>query len=71
MRQYGKLSAPDAETVYKMVVPIYSPDGTIPRSFQERMIARQRANLKIEKRITPEMIYDFSILESINRDVKK
>jgi ABC-type nitrate/sulfonate/bicarbonate transport system substrate-binding protein len=69
MRQYGKLSSADAATVHKMVVPIYSRDGTIPRSFQERMIALQKANLKIEKKITPEMVYDFSIVDSLNREM--
>jgi hypothetical protein len=71
MRQYGKLSGADAVTVHKMVVPIYSRNGTIPRSFQERMIAMQTANLKIEKKITPEMVYDFSIVESLNREMGK
>ncbi len=71
MRQYSKLSTADAAKVYKMVVPIYSPDGTIPRDFQERMIAQQTANLKIDKKITPDMVYDFSIVDSLNREMRK
>ncbi|HEY7319437.1 MAG TPA: ABC transporter substrate-binding protein [Candidatus Binatia bacterium] len=71
MQKYGKLSAADAATVHKMVVPIYSRDGTIPRSFQERMIAMQTANLKIDRKVTPEMVYDFSIVESLNHELKK
>jgi ABC-type nitrate/sulfonate/bicarbonate transport system substrate-binding protein len=71
LRQYTKLSPADAVTVHKILVPIYSQDGTVPRSFQERMITRQMANLKIEKKTTPEMVYDFSILDSLNREMGK
>jgi ABC-type nitrate/sulfonate/bicarbonate transport system substrate-binding protein len=71
MRQYGKLSAADAETVHKMVVPLYSRDGTVPRDFQERMITLQKANLKVERKITPEMVYDFSIIDALTRELQK
>jgi hypothetical protein len=35
------------------------------------MIALQKANLKIDKKITPEMVYDFSIVDSLNREMGK
>jgi ABC-type nitrate/sulfonate/bicarbonate transport system substrate-binding protein len=71
MRKYGNFSEGDADTIHRMVVPLYSRDGTIPPSFQERMIALQKANLKVDKKVTPEMVYDFSIVESLNRELEK
>ena len=48
-----------------------SADGTIPRSLQEKMIAFQRRSLKIEREVSPEQVYDFTIVRALNEKLRK
>ena len=52
-------------------VKIFSQDGSIPRSLQERMIALQRKVLQIEKEIAPESIYNLSFVRAANKELGK
>ena len=45
-----KSSESDGLELYRTGVKLFSQDGTIPRSLQERMIAMQRKVLQVEKR---------------------
>ena len=66
-----KVNESEAGEAYKSAVRTMSADGTIPRSLQEKMIAFQRRSLKIEREVTPEQVYDFSIIRALNEELKK
>jgi hypothetical protein len=48
-----------------------SPDGTIPRSLQEKMIAFQKQTLQVEREVLPEQVYDFGMVRSINEELRE
>ena len=66
-----KISEAEAIDIYKAWVRVMSVDGTIPRSLQEKMIAFQRKSLKVEREVTPENVYDLSIVRSLNEEMRK
>ena len=66
-----KISDAEAVDIYKAWVRVMSVDGTIPRSLQEKMIAFQRKSLKVEREVTPENVYDLSIVRSLNEEMRK
>jgi hypothetical protein len=66
-----KVSEGEADDIYKSAVQVLSPDGTIPREVQERMILFQRKALKIEKEIAVDQVYDFRIVRSLNQSLGK
>jgi NitT/TauT family transport system substrate-binding protein len=66
-----KLSDAEAIDIYRAWVRVMSADGTIPRSLQEKMIAFQRKSLKVEREVSPENVYDLSIVRSLNEEMRK
>jgi NitT/TauT family transport system substrate-binding protein len=66
-----KISDGEAADVYKSALKIMSADGTIPRALQEKMIAFQRRSLKIEREVSPEQVYDFTIIRALNDELRK
>ena len=66
-----KISDAEADDIYKSTVQVLSPDGTIPREVQDRMIVFQRKALKIEKEIAADQVYDFRIVRSLNQSLGK
>ena len=66
-----KTSDSDGLDLYRTGVKLFSQDGSIPRSLQERMIAMQRKVLQIEKEIAPESVYDFSFVRAANKELGK
>jgi ABC-type nitrate/sulfonate/bicarbonate transport system substrate-binding protein len=64
-----KVSESEAGDVYRAAVRVMSSDGTIPPSLQNKMLAFQRKALKIEREVSPESVYDFSIVRSINKEL--
>lgn len=66
-----KISDAEAVDIYKAWVRVMSPDGTIPRSLQEKMIAFQRQSLKIEREVTPEGVYDLTMVRALNAELRK
>ena len=66
-----KTSDSDGLELYQTGVKLFSQDGSIPRSLQERMIAMQRKVLQIEKEIAPESVYDFSFVRAANKELGK
>jgi ABC-type nitrate/sulfonate/bicarbonate transport system substrate-binding protein len=71
MAEGFKISSEDAVAIYKATLKSYTQDGTISRDLQERIINFQRKQLKIEKEIAPETVYDFTILRALNEELKK
>jgi len=66
-----KISESEATDVYKAALRVMSTDGMIGRELQERMIAFQRRSLKIEREVAPEQIYDFTMIRTLNDELKK
>jgi ABC-type nitrate/sulfonate/bicarbonate transport system substrate-binding protein len=71
MAEGFKISREDALGIYKATLKSYTQDGTISRDLQERIINFQRKQLKIEKEVAPETVYDFTILRGLNEELKK
>jgi NitT/TauT family transport system substrate-binding protein len=67
----AKSSESDSLELYRTGVKLFSQDGTIPRSLQERMISMQRKLLKVEKEIPVESVYDFSFVRAANKELRK
>ena len=66
-----KLSTTDTAEVFRASLKAYTQDGTVPLSQQERIVEFQRKQLKVETSITPGTFYDFSLLRSINEELKQ
>jgi len=71
MAEGFKISRDDALGIYRATLKSYSIDGTISRELQEKIITFQRKQLKVEKDIAPESVYDFTLLRAINDELKK
>jgi len=71
MAEGFKISREDALGIYKATLKSYSLDGTISRELQERILNFQKKQLKVEKEITPESVYDFTLLRALNEELKK
>jgi hypothetical protein len=66
-----KVAESEAIDVHKAWLRVMSADGTIPRSLQEKMIAFQRKSLKIDRDVSPENVYDLSIVRALNDEMRK
>jgi NitT/TauT family transport system substrate-binding protein len=66
-----KSSESDGLELYRTGVKLFSQDGSIPRSLQERMISLQRKVLQVEKEVAPEIVYDFSFVRAANKELGK
>jgi ABC-type nitrate/sulfonate/bicarbonate transport system substrate-binding protein len=71
MAEAFKISRDDALGIYKATLKSYTLDGTIARDQQEKILSFQRKQLKVEKEIAPEQVYDFTILRALNEELKK
>lgn len=67
----SKVSESDGLELYTIGTKLFSEDGTIPRSLQEKMISMQRKVLQIEKEVPPEGVYDFSFVRAANKELGK
>ena len=66
-----KSSEADGLELYRTGVKLFSQDGAIPRTLQERMVSLQRKVLNVEKDIAPESVYDFSFVRTGNKELGK
>ena len=66
-----KSSEADGLELYRTGLKLFSQDGTIPRTLQERMISLQRKVLQVEKEVPPESVYDFSFVRTGNKELGK
>lgn len=66
-----KVSESEAIDVYKAWLRVMSADGAIPRSLQEKMITFQRKSLKVDRDVSPEQVYDLSIVRALNDEIRK
>lgn len=61
----SKIPREEALEIYKATLQVFTRDGTMPTDLQERIVAFQKKQLKVEKEIPPEQVYDFRILRSL------
>jgi NitT/TauT family transport system substrate-binding protein len=66
-----KSSESDGLELYRTGVKLFSENGTIPRSLQERMVSLQRKVLNVEKDVPAESVYDFSFVRAANKELGK
>ena len=71
MAEGFKITPDDALGIYQATLKSYTLDGTISRELQEKIVSFQRKQLKVEKEINPESVYDFNILRALNDERKK
>ena len=71
MAKDAKISTDDALEIYKATVQVFTADGTMPVDVQQRIIGFQKKQLKIDKEVAPEQVYDFRILRSLMSEMKK
>jgi NitT/TauT family transport system substrate-binding protein len=71
MAEGFKISPDDALGIYKATLKSYTTDGTIARELQEKIVSFQKKQLKVERDIGPEQVYDFTMLRTAIADVKK
>jgi ABC-type nitrate/sulfonate/bicarbonate transport system substrate-binding protein len=71
MAKDAKISTDDALEIYKATLLVFTPDGTMPVDMQQRIIGFQKKQLKIDKEVPPEQVYDFRILRSLISEIKK
>jgi NitT/TauT family transport system substrate-binding protein len=71
MAEGFKISREDALGIYKATLKSYTVDGTISRELQDKIVSFQKKQLKVEKDIGPEQVYDFTMLRTAIADVKK
>ena len=71
MSKAFNISKEEAAELYKIIAKNFTADGTISRELQQRIIAFQSTQLKLEKAIPPENVYDFSIVRAVHQEQKK
>ena len=71
MAEGFKISREDALGIYKATLKSYTLDGTIARDLQDKIVSFQRKQLKVEKDIGAEQVYDFTILRALSEELKK
>jgi ABC-type nitrate/sulfonate/bicarbonate transport system substrate-binding protein len=71
MAKEAKIAEADSLEIYKATMQVFTQDGTMPEDMQKRIIGFQKTQLKIDKEIPPERVYDFRILQSLLREMKK
>jgi ABC-type nitrate/sulfonate/bicarbonate transport system substrate-binding protein len=63
--RFSKLPEDDALSIYRASLKAYTEDGTLPEGSQKRIINFHKNEVKIEKEVAPQRIFDFSMLRSI------
>jgi NitT/TauT family transport system substrate-binding protein len=62
-----KLNESEASVVYRSSLKGMSLDGTITPVLQNKMLTFQRRALKVEREVSPESVYDFTMVRAINK----
>ena len=66
--RFSKVPEDDALAVYRASVKAYTEDGTLSPAAQERIISFHRKEVKIERDIPTQRVFDFSLLQSVLGD---
>jgi len=68
--RFSKVPEEDALSVYRASVKAYTEDGTLTPAAQERILDFHKKEVKIEKDVPAQRVFDFSLLQSILSDRK-
>ena len=68
--RFSKVPEEDALSIYRASVKAYTEDGTLTPAAQERILDFHKNEVKIEKDIPAQRVFDFSLLQSILSDRK-
>jgi ABC-type nitrate/sulfonate/bicarbonate transport system substrate-binding protein len=71
MAKEAKIAKDDSLEIYQATMEVFTKDGTMPVDTQQRIIRFQKNQLKVDKEIPPEQVYDFRIIQSLLREMKK
>jgi ABC-type nitrate/sulfonate/bicarbonate transport system substrate-binding protein len=63
--RFSKVPEEDALSVYRASVKAYTEDGTLSSAAQERIINFHKNEVKIDKDVPAQRIFNFSLLQSI------
>jgi NitT/TauT family transport system substrate-binding protein len=66
--RFSNLPEDDALSIYRASLKAYTEDGTLSQDSQERIISFHKNEVKIEKHVPPQRIFNFGILQSILAD---
>lgn len=69
--RFSKLSEDDALSIYRASLKAYTEDGTLSQGSQERIINFHKNEVKIDKEVVPQRIFNFSMLRSILEEKSK
>ena len=69
--RFSKIPEDDALGVYRASLKAYTDDGTLSPDTQERIISFHKKEVKIDKDIPAQRIFNFSMLQSILADRTK
>jgi hypothetical protein len=63
--RFSKVPEDDALSVYRASVKAYTEDGTLSPAAQERIITFHKNEVKIDKEVPVQRVFNFSLLQSI------
>jgi NitT/TauT family transport system substrate-binding protein len=66
--RFSKVPEDDALSVYRASLKAYTEDGTLSQAAQERIISFHKNEVKIEKEVPAQRIFNFTLLQSILAD---
>jgi len=66
--RFSKVPEEDALSVYRASVKAYTEDGTLSPAAQERIVNFHKNEVKIDKDVPAQRIFNFSLLQSILRE---
>lgn len=71
MKNWLKLDQETADYTYSIYLKGASKDGTLSRAGMEALIAERKRQTKVTDEIPLERVFDFSVVEEINRELPK
>ena len=63
--RFSKLPEDDARSIYRASLRAYTEDGTLSLESQERIINFHKNEVKIDKDVPPQRIFNFAVLRSV------
>jgi ABC-type nitrate/sulfonate/bicarbonate transport system substrate-binding protein len=69
--RFSKLPEDDAVSIYRASLRAYTEDGTLSQGSQERIINFHKNEVKFDKEIAPQRIFNFSMLRSMLEEKSK
>jgi NitT/TauT family transport system substrate-binding protein len=67
--EYMKIQPAEALKMYQGLQRTWTSDGTLSRDTQQSLINFQRNELRVDKEVPPEKIYDFGIVRSVLKEL--